>query len=229
MELYLISLWISFEPSLILPYLFFHNRGSLALWKSCEHIYSLLAPQKARWLICHWEFGIILTFCKTVFYTCLFVVVQLLSPVQLFVTPWTAAHQASLLSPRVCSNSCPLGRWCHPPISFSVTPFSCLQSYPASGSFLMNCLFASGGQSIRASISVLPVSIQGSFPFRLTVWSPWSPRDSQESSPTPQFKSISSLVLNFLYGPTLIIIHDYWKNHIFDYMDLCWQTNISAF
>ena len=45
-------------------------------------------------------------------------------------------------------------------------------------------------------------------------------RDSQESSPTSQFKSINSFVLSFLYGPALTSIHDYWKNHSFDYMDL---------
>ena len=61
------------------------------------------------------------------------------------------------------------------------------------------------------------------------VGSACSPRDSQESSPPPQFKSISSLVLSFLYGPTLKTIHEYWKNHSFDYMDLCWQSNVSAF
>ena len=57
--------------------------------------------------------------------------------------------------------------------------------------------------------------------------SPCSPRDSQESSPTPQFKSINSLVLSFLYSPTLTSIHDYWKNHSFDWTDLCWQSNVS--
>ena len=61
------------------------------------------------------------------------------------------------------------------------------------------------------------------------VGSPCSPKDSQESSPTPQFKSINSSALNFLYGPTLTTLHDYWKNHSFDYMDLCWQSNVSAF
>ena len=56
-----------------------------------------------------------------------------------------------------------------------------------------------------------------------------SPRDSQESSLTPQFKSINSSALSFLYSPTLTSIHDYWKNHSFDYMDLCWQNNVSDF
>ena len=61
------------------------------------------------------------------------------------------------------------------------------------------------------------------------VWSPCSPRDSHQSSPKPQFKSINSSVLSFLYGPTLISIHDYWKNHSLDYRALCWQNNVSAF
>ena len=61
------------------------------------------------------------------------------------------------------------------------------------------------------------------------VWSPCSPRHSQESSPTPQIKSISSLALNFLYSPALTSIHDFWKNHSFDRMDLCWQSNVSVF
>ena len=60
------------------------------------------------------------------------------------------------------------------------------------------------------------------------VGSPCSPRDSQESSPTPQFKSISSLALSFLHSPTLTSIHNHWKNHSLDQMDLCWQSNVSA-
>ena len=52
---------------------------------------------------------------------------------------------------------------------------------------------------------------------------------TQDSSPKPQFKSINSSMLSFLYSPTLTFIHDYWKNHSFDYMDLCWQSNVSAF
>ena len=74
-------------------------------------------------------------------------------------------------SPRVCTNSCPLSEWCYLTISSSVIPFSsCLQSFPASGSFPVSQLFTSGGQSIGASVSasVLPVNIQGWFPLRLT-------------------------------------------------------------
>ena len=89
-------------------------------------------------------------------YTCtqMFSSVQMLSRVPLFVTPWTAAHQASLgiTNSWSCSNACTLSWWCHPTTSSSVIPFSCLQS--------MNQFFTSGGQSIEASTSVLPVNIQ---------------------------------------------------------------------
>ena len=72
-------------------------------------------------------------------------------------------------SPRACSNSCPSSHWCHPTISSSVIPFSSrLQSFPASGSFLTSQLFSSGGQSIGASTSVLPMNIQDLFPLGLT-------------------------------------------------------------
>ena len=75
------------------------------------------------------------------------------------------------LSPRICSNSCPLSWWCHPTISFSVALFSSWpQSFPASGSFPVSQLFASCGQSTGAlaSAAVLPVNIQGWFPLGLT-------------------------------------------------------------
>ena len=77
----------------------------------------------------------------------------------------------------------------------------------------MNWLFTSGGQSIGASVStsVLPMNIQGRYPLGLTGLVSCCPRDPQESSPALQFKSISSWVLSFLYGPTLTSIHDYWK------------------
>ena len=125
-------------------------------------------------------------------------------------------------TPGVYSNSCPLSWWCHPTISSSVVQFtSHFQSFPASGSFQMSQLFISGGQSIgvSASASVLTKNIQDWFLLGWTGWISLTPRDSQESSPTPQFKSISSSVLSSLYSPTLIFIHDCWKNHSFDYMD----------
>ena len=75
-------------------------------------------------------------------------------------------------TPRACSNSCPLSQWCHPTISFSVVPFSCLQSFPASRSSPVSWLFTSGGQSIGASAQALalPMSIQGWSPLGLTGW-----------------------------------------------------------
>ena len=114
--------------------------------------------------------------------------------------------------PGACSNSYPLSRWYCPTTSSSVIPFSSLlQSFPASGSFPMSQFFVSGGQSIgvSASASVLPMNIQDWFPLGLTGWISCSPRDSQESSPTPQFKSINSSVLSFLHSSTLTSIHDY--------------------
>ena len=118
------------------------------------------------------------------------------------------------------SNSCPLSQWCHPTISSSVFPFSShLQFFPASGSFQMSQFFASGGQSIgvSASASVLPMNIQDWFPLGWTGWDLFAVQGTlKESSPTPQFKSINSSVLSFLYSPALTSIHDYWKNHSFD-------------
>ena len=102
---------------------------------------------------------------------CLFLfLVHSLSCVWLFATPWRPQYtrlSCLLLSPRVCSNSCPLSHWwCHPIISSSVIHFlSCSQSFPASEYFSMSQLFASGGQSIGASssTSVLAMNIQGWF------------------------------------------------------------------
>ena len=137
-------------------------------------------------------------------------VVQLISRIQLFGTPWTAACQASLsftvswslLKLMSIESVMPSNQDETSP----VVPFSsCFQSFPASGSFLMSWLFAPGGQSTGASASatIPPMNIRDWFPLGWTGGSPCSPRDSQESSPTPQFKSINSLALSLLYGQTL--------------------------
>ena len=108
-------------------------------------------------------------------------------------------HPCPSPTPGTYSNSCPSSGWCHSAISSSIFPFpSCLQSFPASGSFLMSQFFESGGQTIgvSASASVLSMNIQDWFPLGWLVGSPCSPRDSQESSPTPQFKSMYVYVLN---------------------------------
>ena len=122
-------------------------------------------------------------------------------------------------TPRVHPNPCPLSQWCHLTVSSSVIPFSsCPQSFPASGSFPISQLFTSGGQStgVSASTSLLPMNTQDWSPLGWTGWISSQSKDSQESSPTPHFKSINSSVLSFLYSPTLTSIHNYWKNHSLD-------------
>ena len=115
----------------------------------------------------------------------------------------------------------------HPRSSPSLSPS--ILKRPASESFQMSQLFASGGQGIgvSASASVLPINIQDWFSWGLTGLISLCPRDSQESSPTPQYKSINSSALSFLYG--VISIHDHWKNCSFNYTDFCWLYNVSAF
>ena len=121
------------------------------------------------------------------------------------------------LSPRVCSNSCPLSRWCHPTISSSVSLFfSCPQSFPASGSFPVSQLFTSGGQSIGtsalASVSVLPMNIQD--------WSPWGVTgliSLQSKGLSTVFSSTTVWKLQFFsslpsHGPAHIRTW-LWKNH----------------
>ena len=148
--------------------------------------------------------------------------VQSLSHVWLFATPWTAALQVPCpsLSPRVCSNSCPLSRWCYLTISSSVAPFSiCLDLSDHQGLFQ----WVSSSHQVTKLLELQHQSLQWiiriDFLQDWLVWSPCSPGDSQDSSPTPQFKSINSLVLSFLNSPTLISIHDYWKHHSFDCRD----------
>ena len=133
--------------------------------------------------------------------------------------PQNARPLCPSLTPGVHPDPCPLCWWCYPTISYSIVPFFfCPQSFPASGSFQMSQFFASGGQSIgiSASTSVLPMNTQDWSPLGWTGWISSQSRDSQESSPPPQFKSINSSALSFLYSPTLTSIHDRWKNHSLD-------------
>ena len=146
--------------------------------------------------------------------------VQFLSHVQLFMTPWTAAHQASLS----ITNYQSLLKL----ISIeSVMPSNhlilCRPLLPPSIFFSIRV----GNESVLRIRwpKVLEFQLQdysfqwifrNDFLYDRLVGSPCSPRDSQESSLTPQFKSINYLVLSFLYGPTLTSIHNYWKNHSFD-------------
>ena len=133
-------------------------------------------------------------------------------------------------NPRDCSNSCALNQWCHPTISSSIVPFSsCLQSYPASGSFPVSQFFTSGGQSIGDSASVLPMNIQDWCPLGLT-----------------GLISLQSKGLSRVFSNTTVEKHQFFstqtclwsnshpcmtvgKNHSFHYMDLCQQSAVSTF
>ena len=120
-------------------------------------------------------------------------------------------------TPRIHWDSRPLSQWCHPAISSSVIPFSsCAQFLPASESFPMSQLWGGQNTGVSASASFLPKKSQGWTPSNGLVGSPCSPRDSQESSPTPQFKSINSSALSLLHSLTLTSIHDHRKNHSLD-------------
>ena len=121
-------------------------------------------------------------------------------------------------TPGVHSDSRPSSPWCHTAISSSVVPFSsCPQSLPASESFPMSQLFAWGGQSIEVSAlaSFLPKNTQDWSPLEWAGWISLQSKDSQESSPTPHFKSINSLGSAF-FTVQLTSIHDYQKNHSLD-------------
>ena len=116
---------------------------------------------------------------------------------------------------RACLNSCPSSRWCHPTIS-SCHPLLLLPSIlPRIRIFSSeSVLHIRWPKYWSFSFSISSSSeYSGLISFRK---SPCSPRDSQESSPTPQLKSINSSVLSFLYSPILTSIHDYWKNHSLD-------------
>ena len=137
------------------------------------------------------------------------------------------------LSPGVCSDSLLLSQWSHPTISSSVDPFS---SCPHHGLFPVSQLLTSGGQSIGASVSVLPVHICSWSPLGLTgLISLLSKGLSRVFSSTTvwkhQFLRAQPSYVKFLRESLLTFtsIHDYWKNHSFDYMDFCQQSDASAF
>ena len=134
------------------------------------------------------------------------------------------------LSPRVYSNSCPLSFWCHPTISSSITPFS------STLNFSQNQSLSQWVSSLHQVAKVLEFQLQhqsfqwivrADFLQDWLVWSPCSLRDSWESLAS-EFENINSSVLSHFYGPTLTFIHDYWKNHSFDCIDLCRQSNVLA-
>ena len=137
-----------------------------------------------------------------------------LSHVRLFATPWTAGCQASLSITNCQSLSKPMCIelmmpsshliFCHPLLLPSI--FSSIRVFSNESAFHIRW-----PNYWSFSFNISPSNQHPGL-----VGFPCSPRDSQESSPTPQFKSINSLVLSFLYSPTLMSIHDYWKNHSLD-------------
>ena len=161
------------------------------------------------------------------------IVVHLLSSVQLFVTPWPAACQASLSY-----------------ISWSLLKLMSIDSVIPPNCFILCCpllILPSIFPSIKvfSKESVLPIrwpkywsfsfsinpsnDYSGLISFRIDWFDFLVDQGTQESAPTPQLESIRSSVLSLLYGPTLRSIYNYWKNHSFDYMDLCQQSHVSAF
>ena len=149
-----------------------------------------------------------------------------------FLNTWTAARHTSCLSPtpRAYWNSCPLSRWCHATISSSVGPFSCFQSYQHQGLFqwVSSSYQLAKIVELQPSASVLPMNIQDWFPLGWTGWISLLSKGLSRVFSNTTVQSINSSVLSFLYSPTLTSIPDYWKNHISEYMVLCWQSNVSA-
>ena len=150
----------------------------------------------------------------------MFSLVQLLTRVQLFATPWTAAHLASLS----IANSLSLFRLIS---TESVVPVNHLilcrpllppSIFPSIRVFSNESVLCIRCQStgVSALASFLPRNPRVDLLQNGLVGSPCSPRDPQESSPTPQFKSINSLAFSLLHSPTLTSIHDHWKNHSLD-------------
>ena len=128
---------------------------------------------------------------------------------------------------------CPLNWWCYLTISSPGAPFFCLQYFPASGSFPRSQLFSSSGESAAASASasVLPKNIQGWFPLGLIGLISLLPKglSIQLWCPSITIQNHQLFSIHLLYNPTLTSIHDQWKKHGFDYMDLCQQSDVSAF
>ena len=103
------------------------------------------------------------------------------------------------------------------------------QSFLASGSIPISQFFPLGGQGFGVSATILSTDIQNLFPSGLTGWTSLQSKGPSRVSPTTQFKSINSSVLSFLYVPNFTSIYDYKKNHSLDYIDVFWQSNVSAF
>ena len=167
-------------------------------------------------------------------YTWTYFQVQLLSHVQLFATPWTAARQASLSITNSQSLLKLLSIELVMPSSHHILyhPLLFLPSiFPSIRVFSNESVLCIRWPRYWSfSFSISPSNeYSGLISFRKDWLDLLAVQGTQESSPTSQFKSINSSVLSFLCSPTLTSIHDYWENHSFDSVDLCWQSNVSAF
>ena len=164
------------------------------------------------------------------------VVFQLLSHIWLFAIPWTAVHQGSLSFTIFRSLLQLMSIVSMMPSNHLILcyPFLFLPSLTSNmGVFSSeSALCIRWPKYGRFSFSISPsieYSVLISFRIDWFVLLAVGPRNSQESSLAPQFKSISSSALSLLYGPALTAVQDYWENHSYDYMDLCWQSDLSAF
>ena len=159
--------------------------------------------------------------------------VQSLSHVRLLATPWIAARQASLSITNSRSSLRLTSIESVMPSSHLILcrPLLLLPTIPPQHQSLFQWVNSSHEMAKVLEFQLYHHSFQRNPRADLLqnglVGSPCSPRDSRESSPTPQFKSINSSVLSFLPSPTLTSIHDHWKNHTLDYTDLCWKCNVS--
>ena len=136
----------------------------------------------------------------------------------------------SSATPGACSNSCPSSRWCHPTL-FLCRPLLLPSIFPSIRVFSNeSALRIRWPKYWSFSFSISPSSeYSGLISFRMDWFNLLAVHGaSEESSPTPQFKSINSSALSLLYGPTLTSIHDYWRHHSFDYMDFCYYPHEKA-
>ena len=157
------------------------------------------------------------------------------SRVQLFETPWTAACQVSLsiTNSQSVLKLMSIDRWCHPimPCLILCCPLLLLPWIFASIRVFsnMSVLHIRWPKYWSFSFSISPSNEHpGLTSFRMD-WLDLLAVQGTLKSLLQQFKSINSSVFSFLYSPTLTSVHDYWKNHSFDYTDVCWQSNVSAF
>ena len=182
-----------------------------------------LSRETSLWLICGSFWNDLLNLIVLICLADTLSSVQLHSRVRLLATPWIAARQASLsiTNSGVHSDSHPLREWCHPTISSSVVPFSsCPQSLPASESFPMSQLFASGGQStgVSALVSFLPKNTQGWSPSEWTGWISLQSKGllrvfSNTTVPKHQFfgSQLSSQSNSHIH--TMVVVHYVWSSY----------------